>query len=164
MGYKITRQRYFTDNVLAVEVTCGTKHVGEDVLTTRYKDFGESKYLVSPIDAINCALSIYKRWHNDYSDELKKVAVVNFDGKGTKKYYDISNKRELAQLEKLAADAFSSMNKCGNCQRALGSNSPTFESEHIPGRLFCQEACCSRKYHDMFGVEMPTVKAAKKKK
>jgi|SRR5271166_946011 len=167
MGFKITRQRYHEENngqgQLAVEVCSGTKFVGEDVLTTRYKDLGESKYLVSPIDAVNCAVRIMKKWNLDYHDELKKLSFVNVDGQGSKHYFDINSKYEVAQLEKLATQIMNSMSKCGSCQRPLGATKNIFNTDALPNIEFCDEACAASKYRDMYKAEMPKTKKLKAK-
>jgi hypothetical protein len=165
MGFKITRQRYSNENngqgQLAVEICSGTKHVGDDVLTTRYKDLGESKYLVNPVDAFNCAVRIINKWNLDYHDELKKVAIVNADGNGGKEYFDISSKRELQELEKLSKNILAKMSHCGSCHRPLGNSKKIFSTDDLPNHEFCDEVCGSRKYRDMYGVEMPKKKVAK---
>ena len=166
MGFKLTRQRYHGENngqgQLAIEICSGTKHVGEDILATKYKDLGESKYLVSPVDAFNCAVRIMRKWDNDYFDELKKIAFVNVDGNGSKEYFDFSDKKDIQRLEKLSKDLLAKMNHCGSCKRPLGATKNVFSTDDLPNHEFCDEVCGARKYRDMYSMEMPKTKKAKK--
>jgi hypothetical protein len=162
MGFKITRQRYFDDNQLAVEICSGIKLIGKDVLNTRYKDLGESKYLVSPVDAVGCGIKIMKKWNLDYYDEIKKLAFVNADGTGIKEYFE-ANDKDIKRLEKLAKDILNKMSKCGACNRALSQNFDAFVIDEIPNVEFCDEQCGSRKYRERFGIEMPKPKKAARK-
>lgn len=162
MGFKLQRVRYHAENQLAVEICSGTKHVSEDVLKTRYKDLGESKYLVSPDDAVSCAIRIMKRWNLDYHDELKKISFVNSDGTGGKLYFDPYHDRDVRALTALGQKILGGMAKCGSCQRPLGATKNIFETPDLPNKTFCDEACGATVYRNMYGTEMPTI--AKKAK
>jgi hypothetical protein len=166
MGFKLTRQRYHGEcngqGQLAVEICSGTKYIGEDVLTTKYKDLGESKYLVSPVDAYNCALKILRKWEHDYFDEPKVISIVNADGSGSKEYFDPSDKRDMAELEKFSKALLDKMSRCGSCQRPLGNSKNIFSTEDLPNKEFCDEVCAASLYRDMFKTEMPKGKKPKK--
>jgi hypothetical protein len=163
MGFKIQRVRYHEENKLAVEVCNGTKHISKDVLATKYKEHLESKYLVSPVDAINAALRIYKAWQHSTADEIKKISLVNFDGKGGKVYFDPSDKKDIARLEKLAKQTYEAMDKCGHCKNPIG-NKDLYEMDELPNKVFCTERCISEVYRHLFGQEPPKINPKTKKK
>lgn len=161
MGFKISRQRYFDDNRLAVEICVGSKHVGKDILTTRYQDIGESKYLVSPIDAYNTSIKLVQKWNNDYYDELKSIALVNSEGKGERIYLDPSSKNDLAKLETWANKTLKNMAKCGHCSRVIGATTPIHEDEKIPNKVYCCDLCLGTAYRNIFGEEIAITQAKK---
>jgi hypothetical protein len=157
----VSRQRDAKDNLLFLEIVCGgPSKAGADILPFRYKDKGEGKNLVSPIDAVLCAERIYKAWQNDYPDENKQLRIVNDGPKPI--VYDCGPKGFIA-AKKWAADVYSSMEKCGGCKKPMGSKDP-FEHEDIANMVFCTEVCAATKYRDMFNVEMPAIVSNKTKK
>jgi hypothetical protein len=161
MGFKITRQRDSADNNrLFVECACGgKKNESPDVLTTRYASLGEGKNLVSPKDAIAIAERIMKAWDKDYFDENKALRIVGLD-----KPIEFANtKNGLAEAYKWAEKVLTDMATCGNCNKIMGSRTPS-EIADIPNKVFCSELCMSSKFRHMFGTELPAVGATKKKK
>jgi|ERR1700722_2674254 len=159
MSFYISRQRDFKSNTLIVEIACGgPKKASPDILTARYK--GEQKNLVDPRDAINVAERIYKLWDRDYFDEKKFLRII-VDSK-TNYLSDFSSK-SLATARAWANKIYASMDKCGNCNKAIGNSAP-FEIDDIPNKVFCTEMCCANKYRDMYGKEAPRVFSAKDKK
>ena len=165
MGTKISRQRYYDfKNVLAVELCVGTKFVGADILPVKYKNEGEGKYLVSPVDAVGCAKKVLKKWQFEYADEKKYIAVVNHDDKGSVRLYDPLSQKEMDQLDKWAEKALSDMDKCGHCGRPIGKNSAIYESDELPNKTFCAETCFAAVYRHLYSKEPPNLLSNKDKK
>ena len=164
MGFAITRQRYYSNNMLAVEIACGgNKFVGKDKLDIRYDHLLEGKNLVSPVDSVNCAKKIYKSWVAFNGDELKYITISNYDSKGGKLVFDPNSKRDLEKLDKWAENELNNMAKCGHCSRLMGAKDP-FETEDLPNKIFCSEVCLSLKYKIIHGVEAPKIASNKNKK
>lgn len=160
MSFKLTRQRDAKDNRLFVEIACGgPKSSGPDVLTDRYVLLGEGKNLINPKDAVNIAERVHKKWHMDYPDENKALRIVGIENPLEFSF----TKQGIADAHKWADKVVSEMSKCGNCDRVMGSRAP-FTVDDIANRVFCSEVCIATKYRQMFGVELPSVKAAKKDK
>jgi hypothetical protein len=150
MAFAITRQRYWDDNQLAVEIHCGGKaKSGPDVLPTKFKS--EGKNLLSPVDAVNVSLRIIKEWDHVYFDEKKKIALVSDDGK--KVYFDPTNKNDIISLERWAKKTLEKLKSCDHCGRLLGKGK-VFEIESIPNRVFCQEICASNTYRTIYKKEL----------
>lgn len=162
MGYYISRQRYSIDNCLYVEIAIGgPSKSGPDKLPVRYT--GENKNLVDPRDAVNNAEKIYKSWELDYADEKKQLKIVGIvNGANISTVYEFTTKG-ITSAKAWADKVFTSMEKCGACQKAMGSRDP-YEVEDLPNQVFCTEYCCAKKYRDTFGVEPPRVYSAKIKK
>jgi hypothetical protein len=156
MSVYVSRQRYFDDNRLAVELACGgSKYSGKDILPVKFG--GEGRNLVSPIDAVNVAIRIIDEWNLTYFDENKSIALVNADGKGIKIYYNPHDKKDLSLLQQWATKAFNSMKKCGNCQKPISNMSKMYELEDLPNKVGCSEVCIATLYRTIFGVEAPRV-------
>jgi hypothetical protein len=163
MSFFISRQRYYDDNVLAVEIACeGSKHAGEDILP--FKFAGEDKNLVSPVDAVNVAVRIIGEWNLSYFDERKFIALVNSDGKGGKLYFDPFSKKDIANLERWGQQEFARLPKCDNCGRCIGNKANAYEMVELPNKVYCDERCLSTTYRHFYGKEPPRVQSNKGKK
>ena len=163
MGLYVSRQRYYDDNQLAVEIANGgSKFAGKDILPIKFA--GEGKNLVSPIDAMNVSLRIIEEWNNAYWDEKKLLSIVNADGKGTKSYIDPHSKKDLEKLERWAQSTYKNMAKCCACQKPISNMNKAYETEDLPNRVACSEICLSNIYRTIFGIEMPRVGSNKDKK
>jgi hypothetical protein len=161
MSVYISRQRYYDDGVLCVELAVGgAKNASKDILPTKYA--GESKNLVSPIDAVNVALRIIGQWN--YSDERIFIALVNADGKGSKVYFDPQDKAHIAKLERWGQQEFARLPKCDNCGRCIGNKNNAYEMTELPNKLYCDERCLSSTYRHFYGKEPPRVQSNKDKK
>lgn len=155
MAFYISRQRYYEQDQLVVEIACGgIKKAGKDILTKKFD--GEQKNLVDPRDAHSIAAKIIPKWDATYSDEKKLIALVNADGKGSVKYYDPSNSRDMEKFKKWSEDTFSSMKKCSSCQKGMGNRDP-FAIDDIPNKNFCSEYCIAKKYRELFGIEISKI-------
>lgn len=150
MGFGVNRQRIKEDNCLYVEIACGKKNVSPDILTPRYKDSGEGKYLIDPRDAVNIAERIYKLWDRDYWDEKKRIRIV--EGKNQVKLFDF-DKKGLEAAKNWAEKTAQVLDKCGHCAKLIGAREP-FGIDEIPNLLFCSDYCLCTKYNAMFGVEL----------
>jgi hypothetical protein len=156
MGFFVSRQRDFKSNFLVVEIAAGgPKKAGPDILTARYA--GEQKNLVDPRDALNVAERIYKLWERDYWDEKKYLKII-VDSQNI--YMLDFSPKGLAVAQAWADKVYATMEKCGSCKRMMG-NSALYEVDEIPNMVFCDEACCARKYRDMFGKEPPKISSGK---
>jgi hypothetical protein len=163
LSFFTSRQRYYEDNQLVVEISCGgKKYAGKDILPAKF--LGEQKNLLSPIDAVNVAIRILDEWNNSYWDERKLISLVNHDGKGTKTYFGPHNKKDLEKLERWAQSTFKSMAKCCSCQKPIGNMNKAYETQDLPNRVACSETCLANIYRTIFGVEMPRVVSNKDKK
>src|ERR1700722_14960014 len=159
MSFYISRQRDFKSNTLIVEIACGgPKKASPDILTARYK--GEQKNLVDPRDAINVAERIYKLWDRDYFDEKKFLRII-VDSK-TNYLSDFSSK-SLATARAWANKIYAILDKCGNCNKAIGI-SPPFEVDDISKKLFCPKMFGAKKYREIYGKEPPRVFSPKDKR
>jgi hypothetical protein len=154
MPFAITRQRYYDDNQLAVEINCGGKmKSGPDVLPIKFKS--EGKNLLSPVDAVNASLRIVKEWDHVYFDEKKKIAIVSADGKKT--YFNPSEKSDVDSLERWGKKTLAAMKSCDHCGRPIGG-SKFIETPDLPNRVFCQEICASNTYRVIYNKELPSGK------
>lgn len=157
MAFAITRQRYYEDNQLAVEINCGGKlKAGPDVLPTKF--YGEGKNLLSPIDALNISIQIVKDWDNTYFDEPKMIAVVSSEGK--KLYFNPRDKNQILSLQRWAEKTLKDMKSCDHCGRLI-SKSKFIETSDLPNRSFCQEICASNTYRVIYNKEMPKLTKGK---
>jgi hypothetical protein len=163
MGLFISRQRYYEDNQLALEIANGgSKFAGKDILPKLFNK--ENGNYISPVDAVNIAIDIINQWDIKYHDENKKIALVNGDGKGTKVYFDPHSKKDIERLERWAQMTFKNMAKCCNCQRPIGNMNKAYETQDLPNRVACSDQCLATVYRTIFGIEMPRIVSNKDKK
>jgi hypothetical protein len=154
MGYYISRCRPAADNCLYVEIAAGGKTKAcEDILPLKYE--GEQKNLVSPIDAVNVAVKIYKKWQIDYHDEQKKLKIIDKHFTSGEKIVDF-DKRGIDTATAWANVIAKTMDKCHNCKRLLGSTGNVLEHDDIPNSVFCSQNCLATTYKDRFGNEPAT--------
>lgn len=163
MAFYISRQRYYDDNRLAVEIAIdGIKYAGKDILPVKHA--GENKNLVSPIDAVNIAIRIVEDWDLVFWDDSKAITLVNADDKGGRIYYDPHNKKDMAMLQQWAAKTLANMKKCCNCQKPLGKTAKTYEMDELPKQVGCSETCLAAVYRHFFNKEPPRVSSNRDKK
>ena len=161
MSFKLSRQRYASDNCLYIEIAIGSKNTSKDILPVRYNKQGEGKNLVDPRDAVRLSKDILKRWNLDYQDENKKLAIVGLtdkDGKPIRAVFDFE--KDFSAVERWAETTFQSMSKCNSCQRPMSKAVP-YEHSDLQGKSFCSEVCLANRYRDVFGKEAPKVAAKK---
>lgn len=157
MGYFVSRQRDYKDNCLYVEVAVGKTNAGKDILTSRYP--GEQKNLVDPRDAIRIAEEIYRKWDRDYGDEKKRLKIIS----SNISIYEFSA-MGIAAARNWADNIYKSMTKCGSCNRPISSSKQTYEHEHLVNLIFCTEACCGKRYRDVYGQEPEKIYSGPQKK
>jgi hypothetical protein len=151
VSFFISRQRDWTQNALYVEISVGKKNAGKDILPVRYKEEGEGKNLVDPRDAVNIATKIYKRWNLDYSDELKRLRIIDGANRTVLEF----SPKGISTAEHWAEKTFTTMEKCAQCSKPIGNRVP-YQTDDIGNKNFCSEICCATKYRTMFGVELPS--------
>lgn len=157
MGVFTSRQRCFEDNRLYIELACGgPKKAGADILPFKY---GEGKNLVDPRDALKIAIDVYKAWDLQYWDERKSLKIID----GSKVMIYECDAKGFAAASKWAEKAAAAMDKCGNCQKLIGTTSTPIDSDDIPNRVWCSEMCYSTSYRNMFGIEAPRKEKKAKK-
>lgn len=148
-GFYVSRQRYFSDNSLYVEIATGGKNkASKDVLPERYK--GEQKSYKYPKDALTVACKIYKQWYHQYNtDENIKLSIVDEKLGNLVLWFDAD---DLRKAETWADQAFKNLVKCESCAKPVGSKKKAFTDPKLPG-YYCNEVCISRQYRAIYGVE-----------
>jgi hypothetical protein len=161
MGFYISRCRPSKDNCLYVEIANGGKTKAcQDMLPEKYE--GEQKNLVSPIDAVNTSIKIYKKWQIDYHDEQKKLKIIDKGFAGGEKIFDF-DKSGIGSALKWADVISKTMKKCGHCKRLLGTTGTLLDHDDIPDTVFCSQNCLATTYKDRFGNEPQPSKISRKK-
>lgn len=141
-GFFVSRQRYYQDNNLYVEIASGgRKKASPDLLSIRYPE--EQKSYKYPSDALKVAVRVYKKWYRQYNtDENIRLSIVDEKLGNLILRFD---ERDLKHAERWAGEAFKNLVRCEWCNRPLGNPKRAVKDDKLPG-LYCNEICASKKY------------------
>ena len=148
MGYYVSRQNYWDEQRLVVEISVGgSKAATKDILPAKYDPF-ECKNLKYPNDALNVAKRIYKKWKFTADSDIY-LSIVDKDNKTI-----LSFEKDWKSAENWAQKIMKTLERCKNCDKAIVNLNKSFTTSHLPGH-YCNEECANTKYKSAFNAKIP---------
>jgi len=148
MGYFISRQNYWDEQRLVIEIAVGgRKQASKDILPAKYDQF-ECKNLKYPNDALNVAKRIYRQWKLIADNEIY-LSIVDKDNKTL-----LSFEKDWKSAENWAHKIMQTIERCKNCDKAIMNIAKSFTTKHLPGH-YCNDDCAKTKYKNSFGENLP---------
>ncbi len=131
--YFISRQCYWPDGDLVVEIACGgTNYAGPDMFVERFRNLGEGQEFTDPREAVNCALNVANAWRQITTES---VGVAYGHNLGFSMPFEPSTDEELIAW---AEEKYEKLDKCDQCGELLGGKCYT---DHFGELKFCSEYC-----------------------
>lgn len=137
MPYFVSRQHYWPDGNLIVEVASGgLDYANPDMLVAKYQRLGEGETYDDPREAVQAAIAVARAWRLDSG---KKIAIGTGCTMGFTMPFEASSQKEaLAWADRV----YAKLPKCDGCDGLMGKES--WSANEWDGQKFCSESCAQK--------------------
>ena len=136
MPYYVSRQRYWPDGVLRVEIAGGgMDYANPDQITVKYSSLGEGCEYSDPVDAVEAAIAVCKAWRKDTKKGARTIQICHGHTLGYTMYFDPCTFKEGRSW---AIEERKRLPKCPYCGCVVGEKKWRHSLNDEP---FCSEDC-----------------------
>lgn len=142
--YFVSRQSYWPDGDLVVEIACGgTDYANPDMLVEKWANLGEGKDYDDPREALKAARAIRDAWNEVIEGKKARVEV------GWTMGFTIpfQNEPTEGQLDEWANREYYNLPRCGGCGEIMPSDRGEWCWHPLSTDQFCSQSCCMNDYH-----------------
>lgn len=148
MKYFVSRQRYWPDGDLFVEVAVGgLDYANPGMLTQKFINLGEGKEFSDPRKAAKAAINIRDAWKKINQDEEINIGCGCTGGMTMP--FDACEDEELI---KWAEKRFEAAEKCDWCGDIMPDNGK-WQHDFSPDFQFCSENCANLDYEEYMKID-----------
>jgi hypothetical protein len=152
MPYAVTRQSYWPDGQLAVEVAGGgLDYCNPDALVAKYP--GEFEEFLDPRKAVKTAIEICRKWRADLKGTRQgwPTVRVGYTGGFTIPFEEGTFAHARAWAEK----EWESLAKCTRCGNPLRDEGQSDRPPDVAGaERFCSRTCANQRYRELTSMSL----------
>ena len=140
MPYFVSRQMYWPDGTLVVEIACGGLHYANpNMLVPKWRSLGEGKEFEDPREAVMAATRVLRAWHELGEND---ATIAYGDTGGFTMPFESST---IEAAEEWADRLYEKLPKCAECMELLGKE--TYRHDFSDDDKFCSERCAEKSYY-----------------
>lgn len=141
MPYFVSRQRYWPDAELRVEIAGGGRdYANPGMLGVKYARLGEGDEYLDPVKAVEAAIAICKQWRKDDRKSARTIMVAHGHTGGMTMPFDGCT---FIEARDWALEVRKHLARCPHCDSVMGAERFRHNLSDEP---FCSETCSDSDY------------------